>query len=55
MNIGFVESLRDSGDKWNCFIMHDVDMVPENANTIYECNDELPVHYAVSVSKFGYK
>ena len=55
MNIGFVESLKDSNDKWNCFILHDVDMVPENANTVYECNDELPVHYAVAVSKFGYK
>ena len=27
MNIGFLESLKMSKNKWDCFILHDVDLV----------------------------
>ncbi len=27
MNIGFLESLKLSANKWDCFILHDVDLV----------------------------
>ena len=30
MNIGYVESLKDSNNTWNCFLFHDVDMIPED-------------------------
>lgn len=53
MNIGFIESLKED-HKWNCFFFHDVDMLPEDSRNLYKCDNNLPVHYAVSVSKFGY-
>ncbi len=51
MNIGFLESLKDSNDLWNCFFFHDVDMIAIDERNIYKCN---PVHYAISLSKFDY-
>ncbi|CAF0708695.1 unnamed protein product [Brachionus calyciflorus] len=70
MNIGFIESIRDrinlknisieesmknNNTYWNCWIFHDVDMIPEDERLIYGCSDESPMHFAVSVSKFYYK
>lgn len=54
MNIGYVESLKDSNNTWNCFLFHDVDMIPEDFRNLYKCENDLPVQYAIAVSKFGY-
>ncbi|PVD28398.1 hypothetical protein C0Q70_10985 [Pomacea canaliculata] len=52
MNIGAVEALG----LWDfqCFIFHDVDLVPENDRNLYSC-PEMPRHLSVAVDKFGYK
>lgn len=61
MNIGFVESMRDIKshssyfNDWNCFVFHDVDMLPENTRLEYTCNSRFPLHYAVAVSQFNYR
>lgn len=62
MNIGFLESIKDIFDLsstnssyWDCFIFHDVDMIPEDNRIFYSCDSSHPIHYAVAVSKFGYK
>ncbi len=55
MNVGFVEALRESNNKWNCFVFHDVDMIPENDLVNYTCNKAYPLHFAVAVSKFNYE
>lgn len=64
MNAGFLEALKDgrglNGAKknelyWDCFIFHDVDMIPEDTRVFYTCDPKYPVHYAVAVSKFGYE
>jgi hypothetical protein len=63
MNIGFLESIKDKSlvvnsnvsIYWDCFIFHDVDMIPENEMLFYTCDRDLPIHYAVAVSKFGYQ
>lgn len=52
MNVGFVESMRDD---WNCFVFHDVDMLPEDSRLEYTCNSKFPLHYAVAVSQFNYR
>lgn len=67
MNIGFLEALNDGYNVsrltkndsqtpyWDCFIFHDVDMIPENNRLYYTCDAAYPVHFAVAVSKFGYR
>jgi hypothetical protein len=54
MNIGFLESLKLSQNKWDCFIFHDVDLIPEDERNIYSC-PELPRHMSSAVSTFDYK
>lgn len=53
LNIGFVEALKDF-NHWDCFIFHDVDLVPENDHMLYHC-PALPRHMSVAVDKFRYQ
>lgn len=58
MNIGFKEVNSVENQlylKWNCFIFHDVDMIPEDERLIYTCNHTIPKHFATAVSKWGYR
>lgn len=52
LNIGSVEALglRDV----ECFVFHDVDLVPENDHNLYTCPD-MPRHLSAAIDKFGYK
>ena len=52
MNVGFKEAMKDND--WDCFIFHDVDLLPEDDRNIYSC-PELPRHMSVAVDKFKYK
>lgn len=52
MNVGFVESLKE--EDYDCFIFHDVDLIPENDANMYGCNREAPKLLAVAISAFGY-
>lgn len=54
MNIGFAELLKDS-DLWDCFVFHDIDLLPEDNRLYYTCDPEYPLHYAVAVSRFKYQ
>jgi hypothetical protein len=51
MNIGFVEALKIYD--YQCFIFHDVDLIPENDNNIYQnilvviCD----THYSVTINQ----
>ncbi|KAF1743851.1 hypothetical protein MXB_4096 [Myxobolus squamalis] len=51
-NIGFLESLKY--DFFDCYIFHDVDLLLENDNNIYDCKN-APSHLSVAVDKFDYK
>jgi hypothetical protein len=53
MNAGFLEALRDD-PKWTCFVFHDVDLLPENEQNVYNCS-ESPRHLSSAVSTFQYK
>ena len=53
LNVGFLESLKDNPNL-DCFIFHDVDLLPENDLNIYGCNDNLPLQMAVAVSLYKY-
>lgn len=50
-NAGFLEI--DKLDKFDCFIFHDVDLLPENQNNIYSCSD-LPRHFSAKVNSLRY-
>ena len=54
MNIGFLESLKMSKNMWDCFVFHDIDLLPEDRRNIYSC-PEYPKHMSSAVSKFDYK
>ena len=50
-NIGFVEGLKMF--PYQCFIIHDVDLVPENDHIDYSCSVS-PRHLSAAVSTFKY-
>ncbi|KAJ7353783.1 hypothetical protein OS493_032368 [Desmophyllum pertusum] len=51
-NIGFKEALKF--DQYDCFIFHDVDLIPEDDRNEYSCPSS-PRHLSVAVDKFNYR
>ncbi len=39
---------------WECFIFHDVDLIPEDDRNIYSCPPE-PRHMSVAVNTLNYE
>ncbi|MCJ8748387.1 hypothetical protein PDJAM_G00164270 [Pangasius djambal] len=52
LNIGYLEALKDFS--WDCFIFHDIDLVPENDHNLYTC-EQQPKHLVVGRNSTGYK
>lgn len=52
MNVGFVEALKDRD--YDCFIFHDIDLLPEDDRNLYTCPQQ-PRHMSVAVDIFKYK
>ncbi|KAI6182363.1 Beta-1,4-N-acetylgalactosaminyltransferase bre-4 [Aphelenchoides bicaudatus] len=52
MNVGFAEANKLYN--WNCYVFHDVDLLPEDDRNVYSC-PEQPRHHSVAVDKFAYK
>ncbi|XP_068229675.1 beta-1,4-N-acetylgalactosaminyltransferase bre-4-like [Palaemon carinicauda] len=52
MNIGALESLKLY--QYDCFVFHDVDLLPEDDRNLYTCPDQ-PRHLAVLVDTLFYK
>ncbi|XP_036706271.1 beta-1,4-galactosyltransferase 4 [Eschrichtius robustus] len=52
LNVGYLEALKD--EIWDCFIFHDVDLVPENDLNLYKCEDQ-PRHLVVGRNSTGYR
>ncbi|NXG48473.1 B4GT4 galactosyltransferase, partial [Psilopogon haemacephalus] len=52
LNVGYLEALKEAN--WDCFIFHDVDLVPENDFNIYMC-DRQPKHLVVGRNNTGYR
>lgn len=53
INIGYTEALKDYPD-WNCFVFHDVDLLPESDENLYECHSHFPRQYAIAISIYNY-
>ena len=54
MNVAFTEIQRQYPGKFDCFIFHDVDMLPEDDRNFYTCADQ-PRHIGVYINKFNYE
>jgi hypothetical protein len=52
MNIAFVEALKQYN--FQCFVFHDVDLVPEDDRNMYSCPTQ-PRHMSVAIDEMGYK
>lgn len=52
MNVGFAESIKEHD--WQCFVFHDVDLLPENDLNIYSCPDK-PRHMSAAVDTMKYR
>ncbi|CAI2734801.1 unnamed protein product [Schistosoma spindalis] len=52
LNVGFIESKRVTN--FDCFIFHDVDLLPEDDRNSYRCANQ-PRHLSVAVDKFNYR
>ncbi|XP_046492981.1 beta-1,4-N-acetylgalactosaminyltransferase bre-4 [Neodiprion pinetum] len=52
MNVGYVEALKEGS--FDCFIFHDVDLLPEDDRNLYTC-PEQPRHMSVAIDKFKYR
>ena len=47
-NVGFLESSKDYD--WDCFVLHDVDLVAEDDRNLYICSQSNPTHLGVGGS-----
>lgn len=52
MNVGFVEATRQHD--WDCFIFHDVDLLPLDDRNLYTCPSQ-PRHLSAAIDKFHFK
>ncbi|KAH9512751.1 hypothetical protein Btru_038109 [Bulinus truncatus] len=52
LNAGFSEA--DKVGSFDCYIVHDVDLIPLNDNNLYRCGDR-PRHFTVAINKFNYR
>lgn len=52
LNIGAVEALKE--DNFDCFVFHDVDLLPENDKNLYYCDDQVR-HLASAIDETRYQ
>ncbi|XP_061719124.1 beta-1,4-N-acetylgalactosaminyltransferase bre-4-like [Cydia pomonella] len=54
MNVGFVESQKQKAGGWQCFIFHDIDLLPLDQRNMYSCPRQ-PRHMSASIDKLNFK
>ena len=52
MNVGYAEAMKLY--PCECFIFHDVDLLPEDDRNLYSCPVQ-PRHMSVAIDKFDYR
>ena len=52
MNVGFLEALRY--EKFDCFIFHDVDLLPVEQTIPYNCSKYGPIHMVSAMDKYNW-
>jgi len=54
LNAGVKEALNQD-PTFDCFIMHDVDLVMENEKNLYYCNPNIARHISAGIDKYNYE
>ncbi|XP_026736023.1 beta-1,4-N-acetylgalactosaminyltransferase bre-4-like [Trichoplusia ni] len=54
MNVGFVESQKLVAEGWQCFVFHDIDLLPLDTRNLYSCPRQ-PRHMSASIDKLHFK
>jgi hypothetical protein len=54
MNVAFNQISKIQTSVFDCFIFHDVDMIPENDYNVYECDRNGPRHLSPAVDELRY-
>ncbi|CAF1229022.1 unnamed protein product [Adineta ricciae] len=54
MNVAFNYASKIISPLFDCFIFHDVDLIPENDYNVYECEQQGPRHLAPAVDELRY-
>jgi hypothetical protein len=52
---GYTNELANSTEQqpyWDCFILHDCDMVPKDIRIEYSCQPDFPVQMAIAIQKY---
>lgn len=52
-NAGYVEAMKM--EAWDCFIFHDINLIPTNDNNFYTCAKQNPRHMSVAIDKSFYR
>lgn len=52
LNIGIKEAMKE--EDWDCLILHDVDLIPENDYNFYVCDLNYPKHISSAIDKLDY-
>ena len=55
MNVAFNQASKiQTPFAFDCFVFHDVDMIPENDYNVYECEQHGPRHLSPAVDELRY-
>ncbi|CAC5410841.1 Beta-1,4-galactosyltransferase 6,Beta-1,4-galactosyltransferase 5 [Mytilus coruscus] len=52
INTGFIEAMKDM--KYDCIVIHDVDVLAEDDRILYTCGDN-PAQLSTKIQKYGYR
>ena len=53
LNVGYKEAMKHY-NRYDCVMLHDVDLLPENEQLIYTCADQ-PKHMSAAINIYDYK
>ncbi|XP_013200975.2 beta-1,4-N-acetylgalactosaminyltransferase bre-4 [Amyelois transitella] len=54
MNVGYAESQKQKAGGWQCFIFHDIDLLPLDLRNMYSCPRQ-PRHMSASIDKLNFQ
>ncbi|XP_066476377.1 beta-1,4-galactosyltransferase 3-like isoform X2 [Tiliqua scincoides] len=52
LNVGVREALKDND--WDCLLLHNVNLIPENDYNLYICDEYYPKHMSSAIDKLQY-